>query len=66
MSFSRISVLVPTRKRINYLKDMLSSYQETVKNSEQSELIFRCDSDDIESISFLSSKDCRIIIGQRL
>ena len=66
MSFSKISVLVPTRKRINYLKDMLSSYKETVKNSDQSELIFRCDNDDIESIYFLSSKNCRIIIGQRL
>ncbi|MHB1606652.1 MAG: glycosyltransferase family 2 protein [Leptospirales bacterium] len=66
MRFSKISVLIPTRKRPDYLKRMLESYEKTLVNSNQSELIFRCDNDDMETISYLSSTGFRIIIGPRL
>ena len=49
--FTKVSVLVPTRRRSRYLQKLLTSFAATVGDAENAELVFRCDSDDPESIS---------------
>jgi glycosyltransferase involved in cell wall biosynthesis len=65
MSYSKISVLIPTRNRIEYLKKMLKSYEDTVANPDQTELVFRVDSDDPQSADFLAHYGWPIIVGPR-
>lgn len=65
MNFRKVSVLVPTRKRLGYLKRMLETYQRTVGDSELAEIVFRCDADDPETINFLRAHPFKTIIGQR-
>jgi hypothetical protein len=65
MSFSKVSVLVPTRRRPKYLRNFLESYEKTVGGSDKAELVFRCDNDDIESVKQLSFYSWPIIVGPR-
>lgn len=53
MTFSKISVLVPTRKRVARLRTMLESYDLTTADC--SELLFRIDEDDEETSAFLAT-----------
>jgi hypothetical protein len=63
---SLISVLVPTRKRLDYLGRMLESYDATVADSTSAEIVFRCDSDDLDSIEYLRRRPSKLIIAPRL
>jgi hypothetical protein len=63
--FSRISVLVPTRKRLHYLTRMLESYDATVTDPASAEIVFRCDSDDVETIECLRRRPSKLIIAPR-
>jgi len=65
MTYRKISVLVPTRKRPGYLEKMLASYRDTVRDTESCEFIFRCDNDDIESVAFLSPLGWPVLVGPR-
>ena len=65
MKYSKVSVLVPTRRRIEYLKRMLKSYHETIANPYNSEFVFRVDSDDMETAEFLATVGWPVIIGER-
>jgi hypothetical protein len=65
MSFNKISVLVPTRRRLDFLSRMLDSFNETATRKDQVELIFRCDNDDIESIEYLQKLNYPVLIGDR-
>ena len=65
MTFSKVSMLVPTRKRLGYLRRMLESYDRTVRNDAQAEIVFRCDSDDRASIEFLCDRPFKVLIGPR-
>jgi hypothetical protein len=65
MNYKKISVLVPTRKRLQFLAEMLKSFNETVDNPDQAEIVFWCDSDDTETIEYLCKTFHKIIIGSR-
>lgn len=64
--FKKVSVLIPTRHRLERLRMLLLSYERTTEGVEHaSELIFRVDDDDHETQDFLSSAR-GLIIGPRL
>lgn len=65
MNFRKVSVLVPTRKRLGYLERMLKTYEQTVGDPTLAEIIFRCDSDDPQTIEFLCHRPFKILIGPR-
>jgi hypothetical protein len=65
MSFRKVSVLVPTRKRLGYLERMLNTYEQTVGDRALAEIVFRCDSDDQQTIEFLCHRPFKILIGPR-
>lgn len=63
--FTKISVLVPTRMRVERLRKMLTSYHMTTRGVElASEIIFRVDDDDIVTQDFLQGH--KIVVGPRL
>lgn len=66
MTFKKVSVLVPTRRRIERLGRFIESYRSTVGDGAAAELVFRCDNDDADSIHYLSAYDWKILIGPRL
>lgn len=66
MTFRKVSVLVPTRNRLERLDRFIKSYQATVGDNETAELVFRCDSDDLESVRYLSAYDWHVLVGPRL
>lgn len=61
--FTKVSVLVPTRKRPDRLRTMLQSYAETCVPG-VSDLVFRIDDDDPLSRQMLSGWN--VVIGKRL
>ena len=63
--YSKVSVLVPTRKRLHYLTRMLESYDATVTDPASAEIVFRCDSDDPDSIECLRQRASKLIIAPR-
>lgn len=67
--FSKVSVLVPTRGRVERLRTLLESFGQTVYHG-RAELVFRVDDDDVATQEFLmSSSDnrrWRMIVGPRL
>lgn len=65
MTFTRISVLVPTRRRVARLETLLASWKATVPDPSQAELLFRVDDDDAESRLWLTDHDCKFIVGPR-
>lgn len=66
MTFNKISVLVPTRKRPHRLNSMLRSYCATVVSHGTSELIFRVDEDDLETQHMLTDAPWRVLVGPRM
>jgi len=61
---SKISVLIPTRRRLDRLGILLSSYAATVGDEAHlSELIFRVDDDDHATQEFLSAH--QVLVGPR-
>lgn len=57
--FTKISVLIPTRYRIDRLRSMLASYEQTAVSG--AELVFRVDDDDPETHAFL--RDQNAVVG---
>lgn len=64
--FKKISVLVPTRMRVPQLRMLLDSYHATVIDPALSELVFRIDDDDLESLEVLSQTRWTVVTGPRL
>lgn len=63
--FEKVSVLVPTRGRVERLRRMLSSYDATTRGAEElSELVFRVDEDDLETQELLRAHVT--IVGPRM
>jgi glycosyltransferase involved in cell wall biosynthesis len=60
--FTKISVLVPTRKRLERLRTLIASFYATMDG--RAKLIFRVDSDDAETQVML--KDESYVVGSRL
>lgn len=58
MTFSKVSVLVPTRKRVERLKTMIASFDRTT--SGRAELLFRIDNDDRETYDYLQGVPWRL------
>lgn len=67
MTFAKISVLVPTRHRIERLKTLLESLTRTTLG-QRVELVFRVDNDDVETLEFLGRASAAYVIvsGPRL
>jgi hypothetical protein len=59
--FTKISVLVPTRKRLARLRTLVTSFERTTDGA--AELVFRADEDDPETLRFLF--DQHVVIGPR-
>lgn len=64
--FSRVSVLVPTRRRVARLQVLLDSWAQTVIDGTRAELVFRIDDDDAESKMFLAEHPHKMVSGPRL
>jgi Glycosyl transferase family 2 len=65
-TFSKISVLVPTRHRIERLRTLLESYERTTRGVRSaSELVFRVDDDDLDTIAFLHGTRHAVLVGPR-
>jgi len=62
--FTRVSVLIPTRGRVARLTTLLASYART-SDQAVSELVFKVDQDDRDTIAFLSGKPHQLVIGPR-
>ena len=63
--FTKISVLIPTRRRVERLKALLASFEATTDSDEDVELVFRVDSDDRETLGFLFEQEHHVVIGPR-
>lgn len=67
MAFTKVSVLVPTRYRLERLQTLLDSYAQTTEDcGEASELVFRADDDDRATVDFLLGERRRMVVGPRL
>lgn len=62
MTFHKVSVLVPTRQRLEQLQAMRESFDRTTDG--RAELVFRVDADDIETLELLAAE--RLVVGPRL
>ena len=63
--FTKVSVLIPTRGRIERLQTLLASYERT-SAGDNSELLFRVDDDDLETRNLLLGYGrCRMSVGPR-
>lgn len=60
--YSSVSVLIPTRHRLERLQKVLDSFHQTVHGN--ADLVFRVDDDDHASQEFLSAY--RVVVGPRL
>lgn len=58
-----LSVLIPTRRRLDRLETLLRSFEDT--RSASSELVFRVDRDDEDTIDFLTLHRQRFLVGPR-
>lgn len=65
MTFQKVSVLVPTRGRVNNLQRLIASYRATV-GPDMAELVFRVDDDDVETLAFLQTTHWTVVRGPRL
>lgn len=69
MTFTKISVLVPTRGRVERLRTMIDSFEHTIKHG-HAELVFRIDDDDVPTREFLMSsyanRRWQTLVGPRL
>jgi glycosyltransferase involved in cell wall biosynthesis len=67
--FHKISVLVPTRKRLTPLAEMITSFYRTAGQEKNAELVFRVDADDDETLEFLLRNVPQrhvVVVGPRL
>lgn len=64
--FSKVSVLVPTRGRVQLLRRLLASYDRTTSGAPDAcELVFRADEDDTATIDLLTEHGHPMVIGPR-
>lgn len=67
MTFSKVSVLIPTRNRTHLLRVLIESYRITTAGDPQSsELLFRVDDDDEPTRALLQAEGFRMLVGPRL
>lgn len=66
MTFTKVSVLIPTRNRTHLLRTLLSTYFATTAHDlEATELIFRVDDDDMPTEILLKEQGFPMIVGPR-
>ena len=65
MIFQTISMLLPTRGRVKQLDRTVKSIRRKADHASRIEIIFRCDVDDLETQSYLSSNAETFIVGPR-
>jgi len=66
MTFSKVSVLIPTRNRTHLLRALIDSYRRTTTDTHSSELLFRVDNDDEQTRAVLQAEGFRMLVGPRL
>lgn len=67
MTFSKVSVLIPTRNRTHLLRNLLESYVATTGDDrDHTELLFRVDVDDVPTQEMLERAGYRMVLGERL
>lgn len=64
--FTKISVLVPTRKRERQVRTMIESYDQMTTVPPTAELVFRIDADDREALHMFRDSPWTVIVGPRL
>lgn len=64
--FRKISVLVPTRHRVQRLHRLLESFARTTVRPDTAELVFRIDDDDQDSAALLADFPYPVLVGPRL
>lgn len=65
MSYKRVSVLLPTRKRVSRLARVLDSIYGNGSSEQTVEVVMRCDVDDRETQDFLNRRGETFIAGPR-
>src|SRR5687768_4640555 len=60
----KVSVLIPTRHRVERLRTLIDSYEVTT-DDDDCELVFRVDDDDVQTRDFLSKTQHTVVIGPR-
>jgi hypothetical protein len=66
---TKVSVLIPTRHRVERLQTLLHSYAYTTIDEEKpthSELVFRVDDDDQGTQDMLAINNCKMVVSPRL
>lgn len=64
--FQKVSVLIPTRHRVQRLRTLIPSFDQTTGNGPAADLVFRVDEDDPETYTFLQAwGGHKIIVGPR-
>lgn len=65
-TFNKVSVLVPTRRRVERLRAMIASFDQTTGSGAEAELVFRVDDDDPVTQEFLATwGGHKVVIGPR-
>lgn len=62
--FTKVSVLIPTRGRVQRLQTLIDSFNQTVRNG-NAELVFKIDPDDQESANFLLTQAVTTLTSPR-
>lgn len=66
MTFTKVSVLIPTRNRTHLLRTLFDTYYATTASDRPStELLFRADDDDVPTREMLSLEGFRTLVGPR-
>lgn len=65
MNFSTISILLPTRGRVQKLDRALNSIRENAHDRSKIEVVFRCDIDDEETQQYLKDRGEFFLVGPR-
>lgn len=63
--FTKVSVLIPTRGRVERLQTLLASFDATTRG-DNAELVFRVDDDDPATVDFLSDARFHVSVGPRM
>lgn len=66
MTFSKVSVLVPTRYRVPQLQTMIRSFDLMTTDPASAELVFRIDDDDLETPEYLRGLPWPVVVGPRM
>ena len=65
MNFKKLSIMLPTRGRVQKLDRAITSLRKNAQDPLCVEIIFRCDLDDEKTQKYLREKDEKFLVGPR-